>query len=230
MKFNRFLFLPLSIALLGFGCANEYGTKESSQPPVESSTTTLEIKNGSSEKLDPTQSEYTIVDRSNWYQTLHWPESCEDDFRSSYDPETGDLAFYPITDNQYLLRVTCSISAYQESMVFIRVRNNNSVFSGEIVDLKTYDPIKKQLIDFDNEGTHQVAGFEKFNNTNKTLKLYTKARGLGDCGSYHDYQITATDTILIKMTAQDCEVADAWHLKHPDDINLPPWPTIYEKK
>lgn len=265
MKPTKFLLLPLVLALLGFGCAHEYGTKETSQPPVNtvpqteqtvqqkivtapSSSTAKLIKKTppiSNKKedvvlkeldvepsgvLNLNQGEYSMADRLSWYETLQWPRDCEADYRLTSDQERGDLAFYKITDNQYLLRITCYLGAYQQGMLFMRVYDDRSDFFGTIIDLKTYDPIKKRLVYFDNDGTHQVLGFEKFDDTNKTLNLYTKSRGIGDCGSYHNYQITATDATLIKMTAQDCEVADAWHLEHPDDINMPPWPVIYEKK
>ncbi len=245
MKLHNFLILAVALAILGNGCIN-YSSKTTEVNDPGFDTAAMETENdrdpyGKAEKafndldvepsgkLDPNQSEYSMADRLSWYEKLQWSKECEADYRLSSDKEAGGLAFYKINDQTYLLRANCYLAAYQKGMIFMLVSVNGKNISGGQLEEQIYDPQTKTVkINTENDG--QFLGFDSFDTKNKTLTIYTKGRGIGDCGSRDTYRLKNTDLELIKTVAMSCEDADAFHLKNPNAEEMPTWPVIYEKK
>lgn len=245
MKLKNFLILILTIAFLGNGCSKFTNNNNPVKDPGFDSSA-METNNerdpiGKAEKafndldvepsgvLNPNQDKYSMADRLTWYQKLNWSKECEADFRLSSDSETGGLAFYKINDQTYLFRADCYLAAYQKGMIFMLVTVDGTHISGGQLEEQVYDPQTKTVrINTENDG--QFLGFDSFDAKNKTVTVYTKGRGVGDCGSRRTYRLKNTDLELIKELAMSCEDADEFHLKNPDANEIPAWPVIYEKK
>lgn len=221
MKLKNFLILVLAVTFLGNGCA-----KISNQDGTINKTVKTSIPSG---KLDPQQLEYTMADRQTWYYALGWTKNCEEDFNASVN-EDGGLAFYPLGNEHYLLRVNCYLAAYQKGMVFYDVSTANHQISAKPLDLKTYNPQTKQLESLIDPETNEISGYDLFDEKNKKLSVHYKMRGVGDCGSSHEYMFDSDELVLVRLVAQSCEDADEWHLKNPNADTMPEWPVIYEKK
>lgn len=242
MQNKHWSVLVLTLAFLGAGCTTSPQNLKNTKVNDESVVEDLESYDKAevafdevaetiepSGNLNPTQKSYSIEDRLTWYQTLNWSKECEADYRLSSDKEDGGLAFYKIIDQTYVLRADCYVAAYQKGMIFMLVSVNGEKISGGQLEEQVYDPQTKTVkINTENDG--QFLGLDSFDVKNKTLTIYTKGRGVGDCGSRSTYRLKNTDLELIKVAAMSCEAADEFHLKNPDAEEMPIWPVIYEKK
>lgn len=64
---------------------------------------------------------------------------------------------------------------------------------------RTLHKIRKFILKFD------VSGFITFEQSTKTLTIYTKWRGLGDCGNIAEYVFNHADALeLKKLQTKDC--------------------------
>lgn len=245
MKLTNLLIAVSALAILGNGCLNySPKTTEVNDPGFDTATMEAEINHdpyGKAEKafndldvepsgiLNPNQSGYSMADRLTWYEKLQWSKECESDFRLASDHEQGGLAFYKISDKQYLTRVDCYLAAYQKGMIFMLVTIDGQNISGGQLEKQIYNSETKTVaISTENDG--QFLGLDSFDVTTKLLTIYTKARGVGDCGSRTTYAVQSDALVLIKEEYQSCEDADEFHLKNPDAEEMPEWPIIYEKK
>ncbi len=245
MKLTNLLIAASALAILGNGCVN-YSTKTTEVNDPGFDTVAMETENdrdpyGKAEKafndldvessgiLNPNQSEYSMADRLAWYEKLQWSKECESDFRLASDQEQGGLAFYAVQDTQYLVRIDCYLAAYQKGMIFMLVTVDGQNISGGQLEKQMYNPETKTVA-VSAENDDQFLGLDSFDITTKLLTIYSKGRGIGDCGSRDTYRLKNTDLELIKVAAMSCENADEFHLKNPDAEEMPPWPIIYEKK
>jgi uncharacterized protein len=149
----------------------------------------------------PGKSPSTAKDREAWYAILKWPAECEESFRDiSKDTAGSGLKFYPLSARKYLVEVLCDRAAYQEVFVFMLYDEETS--SAKLLKLKQYD------LNSDGSATvteeSEVAGMTEFNEKNKTLKIFAKARGLGDCGSLVTYGFDSGAATVVEARAQAC--------------------------
>lgn len=242
MQNKHWSVLVLTLAFLGAGCTmppqNTQDTKVNNGSILEEQVSREEADAAfdevaetikPSENLSPVQESYSIEDRLAWYEKLNWSKECEADFRLSSDKEDGGLAFYKITDQTYVLRADCYAGAYQKSMIFALATVDGEKISGGQLEEQVYDPQTKTVkVNTENDG--QFSGLDSFDAKNKTLTIYAKDRGVGDCGSRSTYRLKNYDLELIKVATMSCEAADEFHLKNPDAEDMPAWPVIYEKK
>ncbi len=228
MKLKNFLIVVSAITLLGNGCANSPSPVPVNEKlPQESS-----FEEGSN-KLNFYQESYSKEDRAKW-RSLGWPEACEQEFQEFGMTDDGGLRVYPLGNEQYILSITCNTYVYQSSLVFMLLQTNShlgSVTSTEqTLDFYNIATKKLEPIRDEETGAPVVLGFDFFDSKNKTLSIYTKHRGLGDCGTNGTYMIINNKITLIKYEAQSCENADEFYLKTPTAESIPAWPVIYEKK
>ena len=226
MKLKNLVILTSALALLGNGCLRTPTLVKDISPEKTSST------ESGFNKLNFYQESYSAEDRANWYG-LGWPAACEQEFQEFGMTEDGGLRVYELTNNQYILSITCSNYAYQSNLVFMLVQTNSQLGSvtGTVQTLQAYNPFTKKLEPILNEDNLApiVLGLDYFDAKNKTLAIFTKSRGSGDCGSRGTYKVIDNKITLIKYEAQSCEDADKKAVANPDG-ELTDWPVLYEKK
>ncbi|MDV2998724.1 MAG: hypothetical protein N5P05_000330 [Chroococcopsis gigantea SAG 12.99] len=84
---------------------------------------------------------------------------------------------YSLDRGRYLVQFICFLGAYQGNYHYIFAADNNfKILSLDIIEGK-----KKT-------STKEIVGLPTFNPKTKTLTVYNKYRGLGDCGSWAKYQ------------------------------------------
>lgn len=217
MKLQNTL-ISLSLLCLGAGCTN-------TQPISQTITKTDSIFSAES---------FTREDRAELYESLKWSPDCEEEFAEYSQISDGGLAFYPIDSETYLLRATCDVYAYQSTMIFALVKPATtwSQVTGSLQTLYDFNPETKSLEPIYVADTKNpiVLGFDSFDPETKKLTIFTKDRGVGDCGSRTTYAVQSDALVLIKEEYQSCEDADEFHLKNPNAEEMPEWPVIYEKK
>lgn len=235
MKFTKFLFAGSVLLLVGGGCTRSWSYSRvernvTTDIPAEYPTFKTDLAPNASLSLH--QTSYSAEDRQVWYEALKWPASCETEEYNR--PADGGLRFYEISADQYLLSVTCNVYAYQATMAFMVLDLDRAagLVTGTLQTLDTYNPTTKKLepiIDEDYQAP-VVLGFDYFDEATKTLRVFTKSRGVGDCGSAATYKVVLGKLTLIKYEAQSCEAADEFRLKNPEAEEMPVWPVLYERK
>jgi len=213
MKLKHFLFV-LGILFVGAGCA-----------PLDTTDSPKEIS---------VKTDFTAEDRLKWKRIAQWPDLCDEDFKIGSDAGLGGLAFYPISETRLILRVTCGVYAYQNSMLFYLVNTAEAVPTTQLLSAPIYDIENKQIINRTYEYTDDiqeaVLGSDSFDSTNKTITIFTKERGVGDCGGKNIYRIENKKLILVKFQSLSCEQVEQFRFENPEATELPEWPVIYEKK
>lgn len=126
--------------------------------------------------------------------------------RTDKKSEASGLAFYGLGRGNYLVAIEVHESAYQPRYVFMYYSDavRTKTATGRLLKLKTYE------CDDDRAGTvsmkvaTEVEGIVSFDDTQKQLVLYTKGRGIADCGALVRYRIFPNRTIPAEARAHGC--------------------------
>lgn len=90
---------------------------------------------------------------------------------------------YALNNNQYLVEILCFLGAYQGNYEYLLA--NKSAKKLQKIDFPTFTS-HEQSLKLSNTST--IVGTTEFDPLNQVLIVQSKARGLGDCGSYVEYQ------------------------------------------
>ena len=155
------------------------------------------------------KTELTIADREAWRTVLQWPAELEAQWqksRTDKKSEASGLSFYALGQGNYLVAIEVHESAYQPRYVFMYYSDSgrSKTVPRRLLKLKTYER------DDDDAGTvsmklaTEVEGIVSFDNAQKQLVLYTKGRGIADCGALVRYRILPNRTIPAEARAHGC--------------------------
>lgn len=207
------LLMTLSIAF-GYNRANKTNqdTRSSAETlgvsttatPTQTSTT---LNNNSttpisSTKVDTSDSEQTSTkeDRQTWFERISWPQECEDAFTNTSTNADGGIEPFVISPNIFMVEVTCSIGANEESKLFYYVDSSRT--PSKIVQ-QTFKQIKPDLVSYEDLPEDPIVrGATVFDSTKK-LTIFTKYRAMGDCGSFSTYQLEGEKFVLKEIRAQN---------------------------
>jgi hypothetical protein len=155
------------------------------------------------------KSELTIVDREAWHKVLQWPAELEEQWqksRTDKKSEASGLNFYALGQGNYLVAIEVQESAYQPRYVFMYYSESarSKTATGRLLKFKTYER------DDDDAGTvsakvaTEIEGIISFDNAQKQLVLYTKGRGIADCGALVRYRVFPNRTVPAEARAHGC--------------------------
>ncbi|MGB2925858.1 MAG: DUF1176 domain-containing protein [Limnothrix sp.] len=108
---------------------------------------------------------------------------------------------YRVAENTYLVHLTCASTAYQvlqEYYLYKTTANTPVVTNLPITYF--YSDLQGKLIQ---ETERTMAGYSEFDPTTKTVSIFTKGRGLGDCGSLGFYKLVGSELQLDRFLAKD---------------------------
>ncbi|MEB3226654.1 MAG: DUF1176 domain-containing protein [Synechococcus sp.] len=133
-----------------------------------------------------------------------------------FDPELTKVAsnVYRVGANSYLVHLVCGSTAYQllqEYFLYQKVDNQPDLTALPIAYFSRDSA--GQLIE---ETDKTMAGYSEYDPITQTISIFTKARGLGDCGSLGFYRFTGTALQLERFLLKD--VCDE---KYIEPINYP---------
>lgn len=144
----------------------------------------------------------TTVERQAWYQQLHWPANCEEDFSdANSNPSYSGLNFWKLADNQtYLVEINCFWGAYQGNFRYMLYNPTSKPILKKLLTFKTFHQagkvLSKPLV------SSTVVGIPTFSDAQQQLTVITKERGTGDCGTQALYHISATGAELSRFAAK----------------------------
>lgn len=158
-------------------------------------------------------------DREPWLKLLKWPDGCEENFQRTYpdgiSQDYSGLEFYHLGQGQYVIQITCYSGAYQPGSIFM-FYNQAFPSSTRLLKFKGFDS------DDDNGKSlpySEIDGLSTFHKKTQVLEIFSKSRGLGDCGLFAKYKFVKGMPLLIEAREQDCD-------KEPSRRRLDPsrWP------
>lgn len=169
---------------------------------------TIQETDRSPEKLK--KENLTKTDRLLWRKALQWSETCEKKF-GGYDEEFAGLNFYPLRKDEYVVKVTCTLGAYQgDQELYLVQENQGQLQSQGLTFEQIYDDNKKSE-------SHQKDNFYRFTDSlvwgtitfdGKKLHLINlnRFRGNGDCGTQTIYDVSKSSPKLIEFRAKiECD-------------------------
>ncbi len=101
---------------------------------------------------------------------------------------------YRVGENEYLVHLVCGSTAYQLLQDYFLYQRDGDQFDLTPLPITYfYQDADQQLI---KETEVTRAGYSEYDPSTQTISIFTKGRGLGDCGSLGFYQFTGTDLSL----------------------------------
>jgi hypothetical protein len=120
-----------------------------------------------------------------WKKRLNWSRDCD---------YIGDVETHSIRSNKDFVVVTCVLGAYQPAQYLYLYDHQSKTAS--LLSLRSAE-----------EDSKKVWGDIEFDKEEKVLTVFSKARGLADCGSYEVYdfkQLISGGPKLVEWRQKDC--------------------------
>ncbi|WP_017297031.1 DUF1176 domain-containing protein [Nodosilinea nodulosa] len=122
---------------------------------------------------------------------------------------------YPLGDRA-LVELECTLAAYQAVYAYVVYQPDGTL---QPLKLDVFYP--NQAGQFDRTSEATVAGLVEFDPKQGLLTVFSKARGVGDCGSLAEYQWTGSELKLATFRYQECSDSPAEFVEPSD------YPQIY---
>lgn len=129
---------------------------------------------------------------------------CQGDIDQSLSSNSSSV--YQLKDDQYLVEILCFFGAYQGNYQYFFYTNKDS--KSEIIPLSFQEFSENKSNDSKDsdlkvKNTFTIGGIPDFDETNKILTVYTKGRGLADCGSFAQYQWQDSQFALLEYRVKE---------------------------
>lgn len=118
-----------------------------------------------------------------------------------------------------LMRVSFGFAAYQEIMGFALIDEARG--SAQMLTLPGFPPDAELAYS-------EVFGFDEFDTARQTLHVFSKSRGMGDCGRVFEYALKEDGLALKQWRMRECSETpdegdvdtDAWPIQRGDPDQL----------
>ena len=155
------------------------------------------------------KTELAIADREAWHKVLQWPAELEEQWqksRTDKKSEASGLNFYALGGGNYLVAIEVQESAYQPRYVFMYYSESvrAKTAPGRLLKFKIYERDDDDAGTVSSKVNTEVEGIVSFDDAQKQLVLYTKGRGIADCGALARYRILPNRTIPAEARAHGC--------------------------
>lgn len=134
--------------------------------------------------------------RAAWRRLLEWPASCESGWRESALGGTG--VTIAAVGGEQLAIVECYFGAYQGTQLLYLLKGGRKI-AGPLTAL-TYDIQAGGKLTPAVET--QILGLLTFHPRTRTLTVFDLLRGLGDCGLYSTFHLSASRLVPTSVRAQ----------------------------
>ncbi|PSR15687.1 hypothetical protein C8255_21770 [filamentous cyanobacterium CCP3] len=117
-----------------------------------------------------------------------------------YQPEVAEAEsqVYRLGDRA-LVELQCATAAYQSVYAYVAVQPDSTL---QLLALDVLYPDQAGQFERSSEAT--IGGLTSFDPETSLLTVFSKARGLGDCGSLAEYRWTGSDLELATFRYQEC--------------------------
>ena len=153
--------------------------------------------NGSDDKGGDVVLEPNILD--NFYTQAETLGACPDYF--DLEASKNASATYSVNDNDAVVEVLCFLAAYQGAYEYWLYQATES--GGEFTRLSFDSYTAGESGGYSQIQVQELGGLPTYDPAQETLTVFTKYRGLGDCGSYSEYQWQGTGFELVTYRSKD---------------------------
>jgi len=148
-----------------------------------------------------------MAERAALKARLGWPADCESSFQETYAPDGAGLELldsgvdrYDLGQGRALYLIQCDQAAYQS--VYVAMATIAGDGPARLLRFPTADADGGRIT---RSAQESLVGNPVFDAAAKTLTNLTKARGVGDCGTYAVYAFAANgDPRPLEIRARDC--------------------------
>lgn len=168
---------------------------------------------GRTTKPLPTLSEpATLAERAAWRQVLHWAEHNEEHFQASMGDAATEGGIQPLLSigSTRVLRISFGFAAYQEIFGYALI--DDAVGDARMLTLKGFPPDEDVPYS-------EIFGFDSYNANDQIVQVFSKSRGMGDCGRVLQYTLQDGGLHLLQWRMRECsdEIDEG-------DIDTDSWP------
>ncbi|MGB7444538.1 MAG: DUF1176 domain-containing protein [Coleofasciculaceae cyanobacterium] len=127
---------------------------------------------------------------------------CEDNF----DPEAAETesSLYQVGEKKYLVQLMCFMAAYQGAYEYLLLTQTPNGLEAQPLTLTRFEEDstgKLQKTD-----ARSIGGLTEYDPEKQLLTVFTKYRGIGDCGSLAQYKFSEDQLQLVEYKAkQECD-------------------------
>ncbi|PSN18233.1 hypothetical protein C7271_13580 [filamentous cyanobacterium CCP5] len=147
------------------------------------------------------------------YDQIEALDLCDGTFQP--EPAAGESQVYPM-DDQALVELLCATTAYQLVYAYVVYHSDGSL---EPLSLDVFYP--DSTGEFVRASQAVVAGLADFEPNTGLLTIFSKGRGLADCGSLAEYRWTGRELALELYRYKECDTPDGEFVEPAD------YPQIY---
>ena len=142
--------------------------------------------------------------RAEWFKIINWPADCEEAFQKIYsdkdDQAFSGLEFYRVGKQEHLVKITCYPGAYQPGSIYAWYdAKTNAARLLKFKGRESPDDAGKEL------AYSEINGFGTWQAKTQVLEIFSKYRGLGDCGFWGRYKFSRGQPVLIEARERDCD-------------------------
>ncbi|NJN73007.1 MAG: DUF1176 domain-containing protein [Limnothrix sp. RL_2_0] len=126
--------------------------------------------------------------------------ACQD---TLFDPSFVNTASntYRVGENTYLVHFACGSSAYQTLQeYYLYEKTTDKPVITPLPITYFYTDLQGNLVE---ETERTMAGFSNFDPPTQTINIFTKSRGLGDCGSLGFYKLVGSELKIQRFLVKD---------------------------
>ncbi|MEP7345221.1 MAG: DUF1176 domain-containing protein [Gemmatimonadaceae bacterium] len=166
--------------------------RTSDQPPAGALTDSGQHIAADTSRLP--RKDVTVADRTRWFERLHWPNACEDDFVQTHLTDDGGLEFHMLQQGVSLVIVRCALGAYQPTSVVLLLDERQSVMSATVLRFPTFESLDGKTLAPTN--TAELVGELTLLDASNALTVLSLARQIGDCGTWARYEFPGGTPVL----------------------------------
>ncbi|OKH11997.1 DUF1176 domain-containing protein [[Limnothrix rosea] IAM M-220] len=126
--------------------------------------------------------------------------ACQD-IRYEPDFTQSSSNVYRVGENTYLAHFVCGTTAYQVLQEYYLYEQTTDAPLVTVLPITYfYTDLNGKLIE---ESERAIAGFSDYDPATQTISIFTKGRGLGDCGSVGFYRLKGSQLVVDRFLAKD---------------------------
>lgn len=149
----------------------------------------------------PDEKGLTLAEREQWRRQLKWPDEYEQQFRETRVGDDGGLLFYALGHGRHLVEIRIFPGAYQPGYIYMLY--DEAGHAAVLLDFMHYERGARGRVKTYSEP--ELAGSPNFDRKRGTLRMFTKSRGPGDCGSLVTYEFSSGKAVAVDARAQACD-------------------------
>lgn len=153
----------------------------------------------------PSPSATLPEERARWRALLQWPDACEADHASAVrilELTDGRVRAFDLGARRTLVEVGCAHGAYQDTLLYYLHDAARTPPKTTRLSLPGYEAVDDE---WEPRELTDAAGEASFDAARRTLTLFTRARGLGDCGSVARYRVQGDKLALVDFRGRACD-------------------------